>query len=281
MTLVAVWLHDFDAPTTTPRVHAIADTRISGSPGNVLTDHGPKILPLPIICRTAGRSGFIDLETFKGQFGFAFAGATLPALSTHALASTLFSNLAHHAEAPKEPSLFNVAYAVANVASHYMKEVGQISERGALFKAVVFGFCPVELKYAAFEIRPKIEADGLKIELNAVVLDHSTVVVIGSDEAALRASIEEMRNEPDLHPINYCEAPMRALRKYIQQNPESGVGGSIQQAWYYPYTLELVATMQPIVPIPPSPRNAGLFVLGFDIFDMQMIGHHQVILKGR
>jgi hypothetical protein len=71
MTLVAVWRH---APG---RIHAIADTRISGIGDSVFTDHGPKILPLTMVCRVPGPSHFIDKEIFRAEFGFAYAGSTL------------------------------------------------------------------------------------------------------------------------------------------------------------------------------------------------------------
>jgi hypothetical protein len=104
MTLAAVWLH---APG---RIHAIADTRISAGAGNVYTDHGPKILPLTVVCRKPGPSGFIDQEVYRREFGFAFAGSTLTALSSHALANILCGNLGG-AEGATPPTLDEIAYA--------------------------------------------------------------------------------------------------------------------------------------------------------------------------
>jgi hypothetical protein len=55
----------------------------------------------------------------------------------------------------------------------------------------------------------------------------------------------------------------------------------IQQGWATARGFELVAKMMPIIPQPPSTRNAGLFVLGFDIFDIQQVGGFRVSLTGR
>src|SRR6478752_8831702 len=44
MTLVAVWKAE-------GRLMAVADTRIARSAGNVLTEHGPKLLPITVVCR--------------------------------------------------------------------------------------------------------------------------------------------------------------------------------------------------------------------------------------
>lgn len=81
MTIAAVW-------RVGDRVYAIADTWIVRSLGNVLTEPGPKLLPITVSCKQPGPSNFFDREVYRAIFGYAYAGATLPALATHALAST-------------------------------------------------------------------------------------------------------------------------------------------------------------------------------------------------
>jgi hypothetical protein len=71
MTLAAVWRVE-------ERVYAIADTRISRSAGNVLTEHGPKLLPVILVCKQPGPAKFFNHVAFATAFGFAYAGATLP-----------------------------------------------------------------------------------------------------------------------------------------------------------------------------------------------------------
>ena len=134
MTLVAVW-------RTGDRLMAIADTRLIRGPGNVLTEHGPKILPLSIICRQPGSAGWFDREMFRTNIGFAYSGSTLSALSSHALANTLCSNLASNPGSPP-PTLREIAFAIARVSMEYMLEVGQLAGSDGLFKAIVFGYCP-------------------------------------------------------------------------------------------------------------------------------------------
>ena len=67
MTLAAVWRVD-------ERVYSIADTRIIRSAGNVLTEHGPKILPITLVCKQPGPAGFTDRIAYAMTFGFAYAG---------------------------------------------------------------------------------------------------------------------------------------------------------------------------------------------------------------
>jgi hypothetical protein len=133
MTLVAVWRSE-------ARLMAIADTRIIKSAANVLTEHGPKLMPISVRGRQPGSSGFFDREAFQFDIGFAYSGATLPALSTHALASSLLGNLAGLSGAPV-PSMNEIATFIGAASAEYMREVGELSGHGALFSALVFGFC--------------------------------------------------------------------------------------------------------------------------------------------
>src|SRR5262245_7242174 len=149
MTLVAIWQH------SPGRIHGSADTRISDGSARPLTDHGPKILPLSLVCKLHGPSGFIDQEILRAEFGFAFAGWTLGAFSTHALANIMCSNLGG-LPAPV-PTLDQIAYAVATVAYGYMKEIE------TCFSAVIFGHCPQTKEALAFELQPKWESGVLTL----------------------------------------------------------------------------------------------------------------------
>ena len=55
LTLVAVWRAE-------DPLMAVADTRIVRAPGNVLTEHGPKLLPITVVCKQPGPSGLFDGE---------------------------------------------------------------------------------------------------------------------------------------------------------------------------------------------------------------------------
>ena len=124
MTLVAVW-------RTENQLMAVADTRIIRSAGNVLTEHGPKLLPVRIRGKQPGPSGFFDREAFQFDIGFAYSGATLSALSAHALASALLGNLVGQTGTPP-PSMSEIANFIGGAAAEYMREVGQLTGNSAL-----------------------------------------------------------------------------------------------------------------------------------------------------
>jgi hypothetical protein len=135
MTLVAVWKAADDC------VMAVADTRISQTDRGVLTEHGPKLLPLTIVCRQPNPGGgFFDQEVHRADIGFAYSGSTLSALAAHALANILLSNLVSNPGTPP-PSTAEVAIAIGGISADYMREVGQLCGSGGLFNAIVFGYC--------------------------------------------------------------------------------------------------------------------------------------------
>jgi hypothetical protein len=240
MTLVAVWRHG------PGRIHAIADTRSSDGPGSVYTDHGPKLLPLTTICRQPGPSGFIDQIKCRHEFGFAFAGSTLTALSAHALANILFGNLVGQPDA-LPPSLDEIARAAGVISFQYTKEIAATGGAGSVFSAILFGHCPRTEQSLAFEFQPSIGQSGIQIDMTKHVLEEKNVVIIGNKPQLLMDEIKTIRTEAT-HEIIIADAPMIALKRLIAQNALESVGGSVQQAWAHSSRLEIVATGEPITP---------------------------------
>lgn len=209
MTLVAVWKFD-DAP----RIHAVADTRISGPPG-ILTEHGPKILPLTMICKKPGPSGFFDREAYRAEFGFAYCGSTLTALASHALANILCGNLAGHPDAPV-PSMDAIARTVGAVSFQYMSEICQLGGEGSMFAAILFGFCPNTGEPMAFEFQPSTADGRFSVNIRKHALGESDVVIIGTGADILRKRIEAIRADSS-HPIIVSDAPGNALKGLIDE----------------------------------------------------------------
>jgi hypothetical protein len=269
MTLVAVWLHDQN------RIHAIADTRFSHDWG-VATEHGPKLLPLNVVCRKPGPVGFFDAMHFHTEFGFAYSGSTLSALCAHTLANIVCSHLIGTQDfAP--PAMDDVANTVGLISLHYMREVGQLSEHAGLFKAIMFGICPRTGEPLAFEMQPKVEPNTVNLEIIKHILTLDKVIAIGDKRELLHERIANIRSTPDTHPINIADAPMRALQSLIKDGAIDSVGGTVQQAWATPGKLELVATSG----VAPNTKTHGLFVLGFDVMGMQDISGYRVSMTAR
>jgi hypothetical protein len=278
MTLVAVWRAE-------NRLMSIADTRIIRDVGNVLTEHGPKLLPIRVRGRQPGASGFFDRDAFQFDVGFAYSGATLSALSAHALANVLLGNLAGPTGAPA-PSMAEIAKLVGAISGEYIREIGQLNGVRALFGAIVFGFCHATQQLRGFEIKPRLSAAHFTCDVvEQPFQQNNSLVVIGSCPDLLQRRIHADREAAiargDVHSILEMDRPTRVLQALINENADPSVGGMIQQGWATAAGFEIIAKMSPITPRPPSPRNAGVFVLGFDIIDIQQIGQNIVSLPGR
>jgi hypothetical protein len=271
---------------------AVADTRIVRSVGNVLTEHGPKILPITVVCKQPSDSGFFNREVHRADIGFAYSGSTLSGLAAQALSTTLLSRLVGAPRTPP-PSLSEVAYFVAGAASEYMREVCQLSHRDGLFSSVVFGWCPEQHALRVFELTPVYDQYPLTVNVQERTLAPiklngtaaQSTVVIGTEPSLLRNAIDEQladaRRRGEKNEIVAFDAPKRALQKLIVERANDMVGGSIQQAWATSEGFQIVSNMEPIVPRPPSTRNAGLFILGFDTLDVRNVGYYQVGGDGR
>jgi hypothetical protein len=264
---------------------SIADTRIIRSGGNVLTEHGPKLLPITVRGRQPGPSGFFDRAAFQFDIGFAYSGATLSALSAHALGNALLGNLVGQAGS-SPPSMSQIAHFVGGISAEYMKDVCQLAGDNGLFSAIVFGFCLAEQRLRGFEVKPRLS----HLPFTCDVVEHdfqqdNSIAIIGSCPDLLRQRIEADRvatiARGDTHSVIDVDRPTRALQALIDENAHPSVGGMIQLGWATATGFELAAKMRPITPQPPSPRNAGLFVLGFDIIDIQQVGSYVVSLTGR
>lgn len=213
---------------------AIADTRISRSAGNVLTEHGPKLLPISFVCKQPGATGFADQVVHASHIGFAYSGSTLSALAAHALSNILCSNLVSNRGVPP-PSLAEVALAVGGVSAEYMRDVAQLAGTDGLFNAMVFGFCPQQGRLRVFELGPQVAGGQFRVtiterELTDIAIGgtaEASVAVIGSVPAMLRQAIDadlasaqsrgrRIPSSPSTHQRGHCNrlstiAPMTAL----------------------------------------------------------------------
>jgi hypothetical protein len=231
-------------------------------------------------CRQPGKYGFYDREVFRKTIGFMFAGATLPALSTHALAGVFLQSLVGN-PGTCTPTLADVALSVGGIAVHYIREVGEIAQSGALFSTIIFGWCCPSNAFRAFLLKPVVAADSISIDVIEmdVATDKSKPIIIGAARQSLETEIVRMRTTES--PAIYDDIPRRALRKLVEQQTHPAVGGAIQYGWATKVGFEPIANGEPIIPALPSGRNMALSVLGFDILELGLVGQYRISLTGR
>jgi len=270
MTLAAVWRVD-------ERVYAIADTRITREAGNILTDRGPKLLPITLVCKQVDIS---EPPVYQTTIGYAYAGATLPALATHALANTLCQNLLGPAGA-NLPGLDLVTIEVRDIADRYIREIGELSGLGSLFSAIVFGFCPQANRFRAFRIIPELDGGVLSTKISEHDLYGSdTLLVIGNRPELLRERVcierpklyaDPQGISPQMQTLREIDLPKRALQSLIDEGADENIGGAIQAAWL---------TRAGFQPVFHRDQKLGFAVLGFNISEFN-VGPYAFAPPGR
>ena len=218
MTLILAWRTD-------QGLCVLADTRISGG-GQVQTDAGPKILLAPVVL-----NHWVDgqLETDKTPLptlGFAFAGSTLSAQSTHAVAVTCLQNLV--ARGPGErPSVGDVAAFYARCGAQVVNERrSHQAVSGQEFAAVIFGRSAVGGACEIFEVAIRIDPAGNAVgEHEEIILDHaSPLYLLGSGQRAGLALVNEVVARGER------VQPGEILRRLMADPDLSDVGGHLQLA---------------------------------------------------
>jgi hypothetical protein len=284
LTLIAVW-------KARNRLMAIADTRIARSAGNVLTEHGPKLLPITVVCNQPGDSGDFDREVYRSDVGFAYSGSTLSTLAAHALSNTLLSKLIGAPGTPPPP-LSEVANFVGVASAEYMREVCQLAGQNGLFTAIVFGWCPEQQTLRAFELTPILAESPLSVNVEERILQpialhgsaDMSAIVIGTAPHTLRDAINtqlmDARNRGETNDIIAFDAPKRALRQLIFERANEMVGGTIQQAWATPAGFQIVSSLEPVI-ASSGARSLGAFILGFDTANIRNVGYYNIGVEGR
>ncbi|MGY4818013.1 hypothetical protein ACVNP3_18950 [Pseudomonas chlororaphis subsp. piscium] len=256
MTLAVVWYREKFG-----QLWCAADTRISGG-AKVLTDSGPKILPIPVVCHE-NLNGNKWRVCKRHSFGFAFAGSTLSAISTHSLASACTQNFAQKKGYNKPVSIESIAKLYVEIGERQIKEMS--SRLGAaeiqsqfFFDAFVFGFCPLENKFMAFVLASSTAGGVFHLKLATVVIAPGRYLPIGSGEAGFVALMDELKNEPDA-------GVMTTLREMVRRDLQPDVGGHLQVG----FSSRLGFQVVPIIDQSNGPNRAFLSFLGWDATSYQ------------
>ncbi|MGT0246691.1 hypothetical protein [Burkholderia pyrrocinia] len=240
MTIVALWYsnqHD--------TLHCAADTRISRGSA-VATDSGPKVLPVPVVCHEeTGVVGF-PVITKRLNYGFAYCGATLGAISAYSLATACTQNLSAVAGFGKDVSVEAVAKLFTTVANHYLEDVamrlGLDSDISAAnFELVVFGYCAVKKDFKAYHIKPAI-TDGLyRMASEELVVTKEFIFVMGSGAMDFTQIHQEQHEEKKKR-----ISPFETLKELLKRESRKDVGGAIQFGMAGKAGFRIVPILDPI-----------------------------------
>ena len=268
MTIAVIWQEE-------SFLWAVADTRfsrVSGADAQRITDHGPKLLPLTVVIRQPSASGFFDSVRFQTTLGFLYAGATAPALSTHALCTAALQNLITDPEHAL-PTLASIARFVGRTAERYMIDWGQNAPNHACFSAFVFGWCGAENALQAFHILPKIK-ERLIVDTSRV--DLREPVAIGSGARDFKLRLDTLRHDGDKFGRT-SRLPLLAVESLIADGTRDDIGGDIQLGYANQAGLQIASRCRPQTRGKP---HAVMTFLGIDVLEIGPVGSCAIGMSG-
>lgn len=219
MTIVVLWYRE-----KTGELWCAADTRLSGGAGT-LTDHGPKILPVPVVCHEQVKGG--RWRTLRRHsFGFAFSGSSLSAISTHALATACTQNLAEK-KGPKQPmSVESVANLFCSIGQHCIADRASrlgVSDQysSCFFDAIIFGFCPRQNRFKAYAIVSSLASGTFQMNIGELLLSPHGYHPMGSGAEAFVKLNDELKGHEEA-------GVMTTLKQMVRREIQPDVGGHLQ-----------------------------------------------------
>lgn len=263
MTLAVLWYREKFG-----ELWCAADSRISG-PARVLTDSGPKIFPIPVVCYEHLKNDKWRVSK-RHSFGFAFAGSTLSAMSTHSIASACTQNLAQKKGFKKPITVEAVANLYAEIGCRQVIEMSARAGAGDnqlqfFFDAFIFGFCPSEQRFIAFVIVSSVAGGEFHFNVAKAPTQAGRYLPIGSGEASFVALMDELRNDQDA-------GVMSTLREMVRREVRDDVGGHLQIGVAKKSGFQIV----PVLDTTMGPNQAFVSFLGWDATSYQAVDGYQI-----
>lgn len=265
MTIVVLWYRKQLA-----ELWCASDSRISAA-GATRTDHGAKILPVPITCRSQQSSKRYSVHA-RLSVGFAFAGATLAALNTYAIASACTQNLASTGGVVKPPTVEAVAELFGRVADRCIRDVASRlpdpvrDGHTSYFTAFIFGFCKRSQSFKAFVLEPGIEDGKFRVAVAElpVVGDHCFPIGSGKDEF-IRVN-EELRASGKRFGV------LPAISEVVARDGGHDVGGYVQVGVADTKGFEV----RPILNTRPGALDRAVTFLGIDAAGLAPVDGYRI-----
>ena len=258
MTLLAVWCAE-------ERLWMASDSRLSGGGGSLI-DEAVKIFELPVVCRAPSeQSGFFEDIYFATRLGLGCAGHSLIYQQVQATLLPLLGNLIGRRGAI--PAMVDIASFVGEVGTQYVRSLGRRRPEDAdRVKMLLVGWCPIERRLAAYEVRPEIV--GSMMSFKVLSLDLSDVHFVG-DACAQAQVLYKGISAADQSGAPRSRAPLNVIRQLIDDATTPTIGGDVQVGFTVGRTFQRVRTGRPI---PGREPKAAFWLNAICTDDLPQIG---------
>lgn len=238
MTIAVIWLEN-DAQW------CAADTRlVAGRDDDPVFEIGSKIFTIPVAVAAIVPNLGTRAPHYSTDYGFVFAGSTLPAVLTAAMSSTLLSRLGRVGGRSDPPQFEQIAELVHRLAKRFMDERRRFGGDGK-FSAALFGWCPHSSSYKIAHMDGREDAGSFRVELSFPAkpeVDGDPWLVLGSGATAFRTALNAYR-ESERHITS--RVPRRVIEKMVAESADPTVGGATSVGFAHQHGFELLFTVEP------------------------------------
>ena len=232
-----------------------ADTRlVAGGDDEPTTEIAAKLYAIPVVVAALASEFEVRQPHYWTQYGFAYAGAALPASMTAITASTLLQKLARPGDRENPPPFEQIAEVVCRLAKRFMEERRQFGGDG-LFSAAFFGWCPHTEKYKIAYIDGRNDGGGFRVELSypqPPQTDGDPWLVLGSGAPTFNATLARYRNT-ERHITK--RVPLRVIEKMVTEEQDRTVGGATSVGAAHQHGFDLYWLAEPVTTGQPTARR--------------------------
>lgn len=263
MSSIIIWTN-YESPNE--NLWAVADSRYIHPNKSIITDNGPKIFELPIICQSPSKRGFFENTYYFNKIGFAFAGSITAALCIYTNASHILSHLATVDKTV--PSIEDISEFIKKIAKAYTQPICNPYP----MEFSVFGYCPVENTNKVFYTN--IDKKSHYESFDKSEYCKNEPLIMGCHKTEISKKIEDAK----LNRTWKTRIPLFVLREIISKHEFEEIGGAVQLGINIGKTFSLYSVLNP--PVDESGKSSLQF-RNFDLFyDIRNVGNCVINING-
>ncbi len=267
MSTIALWINNYESRS----LWAVSDTRYSsGQESNrILTDFGPKIYELQVICKESDNSGLFNRIYWDQKIGIAFAGSALVALIVTTNLNKILTSLISVNK--KVPCIEEIHNLVTRIVKQYTTPI--VNNYPVEFSS--FGYCKKNNDYKIY--RTQIGKDNRELSEDVTKKCENDFILLGAHKDDIKQRIQKFKKESS-HPILSSRAPYHVISKIVEEGTYSSIGGGLQLGITIGKDFELYSICEPIVL---GESKASLKFTNIDLFEeIKTVDECSVNIKG-
>ena len=234
MTSIAIWLN---SESSTEKVWAVGDSRISGTNDKVISDSCPKIFSIPIQVNVDNEQYF---QMKISALGFCFSGSTIIGHTCYLKLSealsklTMTSHSGNFYEPKKLPAVSELAKLLKTFANNSLKELCDYhfmtcNKSIPQSELAIWSYCNQSEQFKLFSLKltPNPQSE---FQIEEVDLRSTKYYLLGSRQDYVQSKINGIYAEAEENSLRFYRAPCHGIQEVIIEEQSQQIGGQLQIA---------------------------------------------------